>query len=157
MSAPLVAPFTTADYREMPNDGRRYQVVEGELFTSPTPNSFHQFVQKNLLFILEGYLLLHPVGTVLGAPCDVYLDDFNLFQPDVLYVTREHDARIQADGIHGAPDLVIEILSPSSAALDRRKRGLWPRRARWNSGRSTRRCGSSSALFSTKARPNRSR
>lgn len=124
MSAPLVAPFTTADYREMPNDGRRYQVVEGELFTAPTPNSFHQFVQKNLLFILEGYLLLHPVGTVLGAPCDVYLDDFSLFQPDVLYVTREHDARIQADGIHGAPDLVIEILSPSSAALDRRKRGL---------------------------------
>ncbi len=124
MSAPQIAPCTIADYREMPDDGRRYQVVEGELFTAPAPNTFHQFVQKNLLRILDNYLLQHPIGKALGAPCDVYLDDFNVFQPDVLYVTREYAARIQDDGIHGAPDLAIEILSPSSAALDRRKRGL---------------------------------
>ncbi len=61
---------------------------------------------------------------MLGAPCDVYLDELNVFQPDVLYVTREHAERIHDDGIHGAPDLAIEILSPSSAALDRRKRAL---------------------------------
>jgi Uma2 family endonuclease len=124
MSAPQLAPFTAADYREMPDDGRRYQLVEGELFIAPAPNTFHQFVQKNLLCLLHNFLLRHPLGTVLGAPCDVYLDDLNIFQPDVLYVSREHAARIHDDGIHGAPDLAIEILSPSSAALDRRKRGL---------------------------------
>ena len=124
MSAPQIAPFTAADYQEMPDDGRRYQLVEGELFKAPAPNTFHQFVQKNLLRILDTYLLQHPVGTVLGSPCDIYLDDLNVLQPDLLYVTSEHAARIHDDGIHGAPDLAIEILSPSSAALDRRKRGL---------------------------------
>lgn len=91
---------------------------------APAPNLFHQFVQKNLLRILDNYLLQHPVGTVVGAPCDVYLDDLNVVQPDVLYVTREHAARMHDDGVHGAPDLAVEILSPASAALDRRKRGL---------------------------------
>jgi Uma2 family endonuclease len=124
MSATHVAPFTAAEYREMPDDGRRYQLVEGDLLMAPAPNTFHQIVQTNLLYLLRGYLLKHPLGTVLGAPCDVYLDDLNVFQPDVLYVTREHAARIHDDGIHGAPDLAIEILSPSSAALDRRKRAL---------------------------------
>lgn len=124
MSASQIAPFTAADYREMPDDGRRYQLVEGELFMAPAPNTYHQFVQRNLLTILQGYLLPRPGGTVLGAPCDVYLDELNVFQPDVLYLTREHIGRIHDDGIHGAPDLAIEILSPSSAALDRRKRTL---------------------------------
>lgn len=92
---------------------------------APAPNTFHQSVQRNLIYILTGYLLRQPLGTLFGAPCDVYLDDFNVFQPDVLHVTHEHVARIHDDGIHGAPDLVIEILSPTSASLDRRKRGLF--------------------------------
>lgn len=91
---------------------------------APAPNTFHQSVQANLICILRPFVSKQAIGTVLGAPCDVYLDDLNVFQPDVLYVTREHDARIRDDGIHGAPDLAIEILSPSSAALDRRKRSL---------------------------------
>lgn len=123
MPAPQIELFTAADYRAMPDDGKRYQLIEGELIMAPAPNTFHQFVQKNLLFILETYLRRHPLGSVLGAPCDVYLDDQNVYQPDILYVTREHAARIRDDGIHGAPDLVVEILSPSSAAIDRRKRG----------------------------------
>jgi Uma2 family endonuclease len=124
MSATHVAPFTAVDYREMPDDGRRYQLVEGDLFMAPAPSTFHQIVQRNLLTALQVYLLRNPLGTVLGAPCDVYLDELNVFQPDVLYVAREHAERIHDDGIHGAPDLAIEILSPSSAALDRRKRAL---------------------------------
>ena len=91
---------------------------------APAPNTYHQFVQKNLLCLLHNFLRQNPIGTVLGAPCDVYVDELNVFQPDILYVTREHHARILDDGIHGAPDLAVEILSPTSAALDRRKRGL---------------------------------
>jgi len=123
MSASQIELFTAADYRSMPDDGKRYQLIEGELIAAPAPNTFHQFVQKNLLRILENYLLENPIGTLLGAPCDVYLDDHNVYQPDLLYLTRERAARIQHDGIYGAPDLAIEILSPSTAGLDRRKRG----------------------------------
>jgi Uma2 family endonuclease len=122
MPAPQIELFTAADYRAMPDDGKRYQLVEGELIMAPATNTFHQFVQGNLHYLLKAHLIRHPIGTVLGAPCDVYLDDQNVYQPDILYVAREHAARIRDDGIHGAPDLVIEILSPSSAGLDRRKR-----------------------------------
>lgn len=123
MSATQSEVFTVADYRAMPEDGKRYQLVEGDLIVAPAPNTFHQFVQRNLLRILDTYLLANSVGTVVGAPCDVYLDDLNVYQPDLLFVTNKNAARIGDDGIHGAPDLVIEILSPSTAGLDRRKRG----------------------------------
>ncbi len=113
---------SVADYRALPEDGPRHQLIDGELIMAPAPNVFHQIIVTNLLMILRSYLRNHPLGTVLGAPCDVYLDDHNVYQPDVLYVAREHDDRLREDGIHGTPDLVIEILSPSSAALDRRKR-----------------------------------
>ena len=122
MRAPQIELFTAADYREMPDDGKRYQLIEGELIMAPAPNTFHQFVQRNLLRIIDTYLVRSPLGSVLGAPCNVYLDDQNVYQPDILYVTGEHAARIQHEGIHGAPDLVVEILSPSSAGHDRRKR-----------------------------------
>ncbi len=123
MSAPQVELFTAADYRAMPEDGKRYQLIEGELVMAPAPSTDHQHVSRNLLRILDTYLLQRPIGTVLGAPCDVYLDDNNVYQPDILFVSKGHATCIKHEGIHGAPDLVIEILSPSSAALDRRKRG----------------------------------
>ncbi len=124
MSAPQTAFFTAAEYREMPDDGRRYQLVEGELFMAPALNTFHQFVQSNLLYMLKHYLRQHPIGHVLGAPCDIYIDELNVFQPDVLFISTANAARIHDEGIRGAPDLAIEILSPSSAAVDRRKRTL---------------------------------
>ncbi len=122
MAAPQIELFTAADYRSMPADGKRYQLIEGELIVAPAPNTFHQFVQANVLWLLKDYVRHNPRGTVLGAPCDVYLDDHNVYQPDVLYVARENAARIKDDGIYGAPDLIVEILSPSTAGLDRRKR-----------------------------------
>jgi len=123
MPAPQTALVTAADYSAMPDDGHRYQVCEGELTMAPAPNTYHQHVQRNLLTLLHSYLLRHPLGTVLGAPCDVFLDDHNVFQPDLLYVARDSkSARLEAHGIVGAPDLVVEILSPATAGLDRRKR-----------------------------------
>lgn len=123
MSATQSEVFTVVDYRAMPEDGKRYQLVEGDLIVAPAPNTFHQIVQSNLNYILKGYLIQNPLGTVLGAPCDVYLDDLNVYQPDVFFIANKNANRIHDDGIHGAPDLVIEILSPSTAGLDRRKRG----------------------------------
>ena len=122
MRAPQIEIFTAADYREMPDDGRRYQLIEGELIMAPAPNTFHQSISRNLLRLIDQYLVQHPLGTVLGAPCDVYLDDQNVYQPDLLYIASRNTSRIRDDGIYGAPDLVVEILSPTSAAVDRRKR-----------------------------------
>lgn len=123
MPAPQVELFTAADYRSMPEDGKRYQLIEGELTMAPAPNTFHQIVQGNLFFILKSHLVQKPIGTLFCAPCDVYLDDQNVYQPDLLFVTRAHAEYIRDDGIQGAPDLVVEILSASTAALDRCKRG----------------------------------
>lgn len=123
MSATQSEVFTVADYRAMPEDGKRYQLVEGELIVAPAPNTFHQIVQVNLVRILATYVLQHRLGTILGAPCDVYLDDLNVYQPDVFFIANKNATRIHDEGIHGAPDLVIEILSPSTTGLDRRKRG----------------------------------
>lgn len=122
MSAPQTEVFTVADYRAMPEDGKRYQLVEGELIVAPAPNTFHQIVQINLLALLHTHVCKTTLGRVLGTPTDVHLDDVNVYQPDVLFVARANSFRIHDDGIHGPPDLVVEILSPSTAALDRKKR-----------------------------------
>lgn len=99
----------------LPN--RRRRTVHGSSHQHVSPNRAAQPPHAAAKFLLK-----NPLGAVLGAPCDVYLDELNVFQPDVLHVSAGHASRILDDGIHGAPDLVIEILSPSTATLDRRKR-----------------------------------
>ncbi len=94
---------------------------------APAPNTYHQIVQANVLVLLSVFVREARLGTVVGAPCDVTLDDLNVFQPDVLFIAAAHTDRIRDDGICGAPDLAVEILSPSTAALDRRKRALLAR------------------------------
>jgi Uma2 family endonuclease len=117
---PLV--LTVADYRELGEGPPYHQLIEGELFTSPSPNRFHQDVVLNLAFILKRYLAQSSLGVLYVAPMDVYLDDINVYEPDLLFVSNERRSLLKDDGIHGAPDLVVEILSPSTAKLDKRKR-----------------------------------
>jgi Uma2 family endonuclease len=111
-------PLTAEDYRQLPDGGPNYQLIEGDLFMAPAPNRFHQDVSRNLLIILAHYLNDHPIGTIYHAPFDVYLDDVNVVQPDLTYVSNENAEILTEDGVHGAPDLVIEILSPKTAHLD---------------------------------------
>ncbi len=118
---------TVEDYRTTP-EGTRYQLVEGELIMSPSPNRFHQDILWNLSQIFGRYLAAHPVGRAYFAPFDVYLSEHNVFQPDILFVTQEHLARFADDGLHGPPDLAIEVLSPSTAQLDKtNKRRVYAR------------------------------
>jgi len=114
--------LTVADYRELGEGPPHYQLIEGEIFMSPAPNRFHQVISRNLAFILMRHLDAHPIGEVYLAPFDVYLDDLNAYQPDIVYVSTERKGILEDDGAHGAPDLVVEILSPSTARLDKRKR-----------------------------------
>ena len=109
---------TAEDYRALPEGGPQYQLIEGDLYMSPSPNRFHQDISRNIELIIANYLANHPIGIVYDAPLDVYLNDDNVFQPDLVFVARENYQVLTDAGIEGVPDLAIEILSPSTAKLD---------------------------------------
>ncbi len=120
--------FTIHDYRRMEDDGKRYEVINGELLMSPSPNLFHQRISRNLCRIIYSWLHEHKIGQAFAAPLDVYLDEYNVVQPDIVYVARENIVKLERDGVHGAPDLSVEILSPSTSKRDLRdKRELYAR------------------------------
>jgi Uma2 family endonuclease len=108
------------DYRSLPETGRRYQLIEGDLYMAPAPNRFHQDISFNIGFILAKYLEDRPIGKAYFAPFDVYLTEHDVFQPDLVFIARENFAILTDAGVEGAPDLVIEILSAKTAKLDRK-------------------------------------
>jgi len=116
-----------ADYAALPPDGRRYELHGGELIVTAAPSPLHQTVAANL------YRLLYPAvrarqGRVFVAPLDVILDDTTVVQPDVVFLDSDRLTGITSRGIEGPPTLVVEVLSPATAAMDRRaKRQLCAR------------------------------
>ena len=118
--------FTYEDYLTTPED-ERYELLDGDLMMVPAPNLKHQKVQRHLGQRLSQFIEERDLGEFFYAPCDVYLSDSNVVQPDLLFVSRERE-HLLSDGqkVRGAPDLVIEILSPSSVETDRgAKRDLY--------------------------------
>jgi Uma2 family endonuclease len=111
-------PLTVENYKLLPETGPRYQLIQGDLYMAPAPNRFHQEISRNLEFALQIYLKHHPVGKQFHAPFDVYLDKINVFQPDIIIVLRESLGILTEEGAEGAPDLVVEILSPKTRRLD---------------------------------------
>jgi len=119
-----------ADLKRMPDDGNRYELYDGELRVVPSPMPRHQIVSMRLTEVLIEYRRLHG-GLVVTAPFDIVLSDYNVVEPDVIYFKPDTATRIELDRhVRFAPDLAIEILSPSTAAIDRgRKRDLLARYA----------------------------
>jgi Uma2 family endonuclease len=115
---PHAPPLTMAEYRNLPETGPRYQLVEGDLYVAPAPNCFHQDISRNLQAVLVNYLSRHPIGVLYSAPFDVYLTEIDVFQPDLLIVLNENRRILTDAGAEGAPDLVVEILSPKTRQLD---------------------------------------
>jgi Uma2 family endonuclease len=112
--------LTVEDYRATP-EGTRYQLVEGELIRmAPAPNLYHQDIAGKFYNLISNFLAKKPHGRVFIAPCDVYLSNHNVVQPDVLFVAKANFGRLEEDGVHGGPDLVIEVVSPSTAQLDKK-------------------------------------
>lgn len=111
--------LTYHDYMLLPDDGKRYEIIEGDLCMTPAPVTRHQIIVGRLLHSLLTYLETHPVGIVLTAPCDVLLSNTDIVQPDVLYVHNNSKARVAEQNVQGPPDMVVEVLSPSTAARDR--------------------------------------
>jgi Uma2 family endonuclease len=110
---------TAQDYRLMPETGPRYQLIDGELFMSPAPNRFHQKISGNIYFLLRSYLEKNPAGELYDAPFDVFLGEHAVFQPDILFIANDRRSILTDEGAEGAPNLVIEVLSESTAHLDR--------------------------------------
>jgi Uma2 family endonuclease len=116
---PPFTPITAKLYRKLPEGPPYYQLIEGKLIMSPSPDFYHQTLSGRLYLELGLYLKQYPKGVVLYAPSDVFLDEINVFQPDLYYVSNRRRRVIAKGGVEGAPDLVVEILSPSTTRQDR--------------------------------------
>jgi Uma2 family endonuclease len=110
--------YTHADLLVMPDDGKRREIMEGELFVIPSPLNIHQKILFNLTLALGKFLELYPLGELRFAPMDVILSEHDVLEPDLLFVLKEHQS-IVTDWVRGAPDLVVEILSAATEARDR--------------------------------------
>jgi Uma2 family endonuclease len=113
--APLL---TVAEYKNLPETGPRYQLIEGDLYLAPAPNRFHQDISRNLQGALDRYLEVNPIAILYDAPFDVYLTNTDVFQPDLLVVLDSNRSILTDDGAEGPPDFVVEILSPKTRQLD---------------------------------------
>ena len=108
-----------ADLERRSEDGRRYELYDGEVFEIPSPILLHQLVSGRLYLALTAYVQTHG-GALFYAPLDIVLMDFDVVQPDLLLFTRDRQHLIDPRKVtRHAPDLAIEILSPSTAANDR--------------------------------------
>ena len=118
-TAQPVLKFTYEHYRTTPED-KRYELLDGDLLMTPAPNLKHQRVQLELAMQLGGFVKERALGEFFFAPCDVVLSNHDVVQPDLLFVSRERAHLLSGgDNVRGAPDLVVEVLSPTTADRDR--------------------------------------
>ena len=110
--------WTYEDYTDLPDDGNRYEVLQGVLYMAPSPGKWHQKASVAISHYLYVAVQMAGLGEVYAAPFDVRLDEKNTVQPDVLVVLNKHLDRVTKHGIVGAPDLAVEIASPSTARID---------------------------------------
>lgn len=109
--------YTYEDYLKTPDD-MRYELIEGDLIMTPSPETRHQRISGRLYFEIRRFVAENDIGEVFYAPCDVYLDNENVVQPDILFISKERIDIIGKKNVQGAPDLIIEILSEGNAYRD---------------------------------------
>jgi Uma2 family endonuclease len=128
MVAKVYPKLTIDDLDALPDDDNRYELIEGELLVSRAPLLRHQAITTNILFAIKAYLTQNPLGKVYPTP-GVIFSDFDAVIPDIIYISHERLDEIAEKGkLFGAPELIIEILSPGSenARRDRQiKRQLY--------------------------------
>jgi Uma2 family endonuclease len=120
--------LTYADYLRFPDDGLRHEIIDGEHYVTPSPVTRHQRISRNLLHLMQTYLDSHPIGELFAAPFDALLSEFDIVVPDLLFLSNERAGFLTSKNLQGPPDLVIEILSPSTKSRDQKlKRDLYER------------------------------
>jgi Uma2 family endonuclease len=119
--------LTYEDYLLFPDDGKRHELIDGEHLVTPAPHSRHQWVLQNLFLSIAHHVRESGLGRVYIAPVDVIFSSFDVVEPDLLFVSSERLGIIDAN-VRGAPDLAVEVLSPSSRRQDEvAKRSLYER------------------------------
>lgn len=114
-----VIKLTYDEYVGLPNDGKRYEILDGELAVTPAPTLQHQAVSRDLQFILHAHIKAKGLGVVYDAPVDVILARTTVVQPDLVFVATDRAAILTERAVEGTPDLTVEILSPHSLQQDR--------------------------------------
>ena len=109
--------YNYQDYLQLP-ENKRYEIINGDLFMVPSPNESHQRILANIFYTLSNYVRQNKLGTVYFAPFDVLFSEEDIVQPDIIFVSNENKRIITKDNIKGAPDLIIEVLSPSTSKRD---------------------------------------
>ena len=119
--------YTYSDYAELP-EGAPYQLIGGRLIMVPAPVPKHQAISRRIGFSLLKITEEFELGEVFYAPIDVYFSEADTFQPDIIFIAKHRRHIIGDKKIEGAPDLVVEILSPTTAAYDRnQKKAIYER------------------------------
>jgi Uma2 family endonuclease len=111
--------FKADDIWDTPDDGKRYEVIDGALYVTPPPGWGHQRGITKLILIVGGHVYQHGLGEVVPAPVGVKLDEENAVEPDLVYVSNERRQIIVDRGVVGVPDLFVEVLSPGTQHRDR--------------------------------------
>jgi Uma2 family endonuclease len=119
MGTDVIPKLSFEEFRQLPIDGKRYELVRGEVHVTPAPATRHQAIVQNFSGNLWPFVIKNHLGEVWTAPLDVRLSGETALQPDLIFVSNARAGIIQENWIAGAPDLVVEVLSPSSAAYDR--------------------------------------
>jgi Uma2 family endonuclease len=122
-------PLTYDDLLEIPDDGKRYEIIGGELVVTPSPTANHQRVLFQLIRLLDAFVLEHGGGELFFAPFDVQLGYYDIVEPDLVFIATEQ-GRVPGEHhkFEGSPVLVVEVISPSSRQTDHvRKMALYAR------------------------------
>jgi Uma2 family endonuclease len=116
---PQQGQWTYEDYLRLPDDGRRYEIIEGVLYVTNAPAYAHQFTVIKLSAKLDAFVSERQLGVVLAAPFEVHLPRIAIpVQPDILFIAAAQQPKPDAKYFEGAPDLIVEVLSPESIRRD---------------------------------------
>jgi Uma2 family endonuclease len=116
---PVDTRLTYDDLCLLPNDGKRYEIIEGELFVTPAPRVLHQIAVSWLLYELMSFTQRKGLGRVLVAPVDIVFSDFDVVEPDIVYISKARASVLTEKNVQGAPDLAVEVLSETTEKIDR--------------------------------------
>jgi Uma2 family endonuclease len=120
--------YTDEDFLKLPDDGKRYEIIDGELYVAPAPTTKHQRTTTRLTSTLDLHTRAGRLGEVFTAPFDVVLANDAIVEPDIVYVSRARRRILTDPNVQGAPDLVVEVISPSTTRRDQEtKRDLYAR------------------------------
>ncbi len=122
MPGPEQGHWTYDHYATLPDDGQRYEIVDGVLYMAPAPNRWHQNAVLEIAAYLRTYVKLPHHGEVYIAPFDVQLSTRTIVQPDIMVILNKNFDKIKDARIVGAPDLVVEVASPGTVTHDRREK-----------------------------------